>query len=76
MIKRSLYYLSKMYEEQLNEKEDYSRLARTVGINIFNFKYLKTDNFHTGYRFKEIETNEELTDVMEGHFIEVPKLQD
>ena len=24
MIKRSLYYLSKMYEEQLNEKEDYS----------------------------------------------------
>ena len=26
MVKRSLYYLSKMYEEQLNEKEDYSKL--------------------------------------------------
>ena len=76
MIKRSLYYLSKMYEEQLNEKEDYSKLARTVCINILNFKYLKTDNFHTGYRFKEIESNEELTDVMEVHFIEIPKLQD
>ena len=75
MIKRSLYYLSKMYEEQLNEKEDYSKLVRTVCINILNFKYLKTDNFHTGYRFKEIETNEELTDVMEVHFIEIPKLQ-
>ena len=70
MIKRSLYYLSKMYEEQLNEKEDYSKLARTVCINILNFKYLKTDNFHTGYRFKEIETND-----MEVHFIEIPKLQ-
>ena len=75
MIKRSLYYLSKMYEEQLNEKEDYSKLARTVCINILNFKYLKTDNFHTGYRFKEIESNEELTDIMEVHFIEIPKLQ-
>lgn len=75
MIKRSLYYLSKMYEEQLNEKEDYSKLIRTVCINILNFKYLKTDKFHTGYRFKEIETNEELTDVMEVHFIEIPKLE-
>ena len=75
MVKRSLYYLSKMYEEQLNEKEDYSKLARTVCINILNFKYLKTDNFHTGYRFKEIESNEELTDIMEVHFIEIPKLQ-
>ena len=76
MVKRSLYYLSKMYEEQLNEKEDYSKLARTVCINILNFKYLKTDNFHTGYRFKEIESNEELTDIMEVHFIEIPKLKD
>ena len=75
MIKRSLYCLSKMYEEQLNEKEDYSKLVRTVCINILNFKYLKTDKFHTGYRFKEIETNEELTDVMEVHFIEIPKLE-
>ena len=74
MVKRSLYYLSKMYEDQLNEKEDYSLLRRTIFINILNFKYLKTESFHTGYRFKEINTNEELTDVMEVHFIEIPKL--
>ena len=74
MIKRSLYYWSKLYEEQLNEGEDYSKLARTVCINILNFKYLKTEKFHTGYRLKEIETNEELTDIIEMHFIEIPKL--
>ena len=74
MIKRSLYYLSKMYEEQLKEGEDYSSLNRTVCINILNFKYLNTNKFHTGYRLKEIETNEELTDVIEMHFIEIPKL--
>ena len=37
MIKRSLYYLSKMYEEQLGEGEDYSNLKRTICINILNF---------------------------------------
>lgn len=74
MIKRSLYYLSKMYEEQLGEGEDYSNLKRTICINILNFKYLKTESFHTGYRLKEIHTHEELTDVIEMHFIEIPKL--
>uniref|UniRef100_UPI0025D8B709 Rpn family recombination-promoting nuclease/putative transposase n=1 Tax=uncultured Clostridium sp. TaxID=59620 RepID=UPI0025D8B709 len=33
-----------------------------------------TEKFHTGYRLKEIETNEELTDIIEMHFIEIPKL--
>ena len=74
MIKRSLYYLAKMYEEQLGEGEEYSKLNRTVCINILNFKYLKTEKFHTGYRLKELESNEELTDVIEMHFIEIPKL--
>ncbi|MBK1809540.1 PD-(D/E)XK nuclease family transposase [Clostridium sp. YIM B02505] len=27
------------------------------------------------YRLKEIEINEELTDIMEMHFIEIPKLE-
>ena len=76
MIQRSLYYLSKMYEEQLSEGEDYSKLCRTVCINILNFKYLQTDKFHTGYRLKEIESNEELTNIIEMHFIEIPKLED
>ena len=74
MVQRSLYYLSKMYEEQLNEGEDYSKLTRTVCINILNFKYLKTERFHTGYRLKENETNEALSDIIEMHFIEIPKL--
>ena len=75
MIKRSLYYWSKMYEEQLNEGDDYSKLERTICINILNFKYLDNNRFHNGYRLKEIETNEELTNIQEIHFIEIPKLK-
>lgn len=76
MIKRSLYYWSKLYEEQLSEGDKYEKLSRTVCINILDFKYLDNDRFHNGYRLKEIETNEELTDIEEIHFIEIPKLQD
>ena len=76
MIKRSLFYWSKLYSEQLNEGEDYSVLKRTICINILNFKYLKTRKFHSGYRLKEIYSNEELTDVAEIHFIEIPKLEE
>ena len=76
MIKISLYYWSKLYSEQLNEGEDYSLLKRTICINILNFKYLKTRMFHSVYRMKEIHTNEELSDIEEIHFIEIPKLED
>ena len=75
MIQRSLYYWSKLYEEQLSEGDRYDKLSRTVCINILDFKYLKNDRFHNGYRLKEIETNEELTNLQEIHFIEIPKLK-
>ena len=76
MIKRSLYYWSKLYEEQLGDGDKYETLSRTVCINVLDFKYLDNDRFHNGYRLKEIETNEELTDIQEIHFIEIPKLKD
>lgn len=75
MIKRSLYYWSKMFENQIIEGDNYEKLERTICINILDFKYLKNDNFHNAYRLKEMNTNEELTDTMELHFIEIPKLK-
>ncbi|AEB77478.1 Rpn family recombination-promoting nuclease/putative transposase [Clostridium botulinum] len=76
MIRRSLYYWSKMYEGQLTEGDNYNRLSKTVCINILDFKYLKNNRFHNGYRLKEITTNEELTDIEEIHFIELPKMKE
>ena len=75
MIKRSLYYWSKMFENQIVKGDDYDTLSRTICINILDFKYLKNSNFHNCYRLKEVSTNEELTDTMELHFIEIPKLR-
>ena len=75
MIKRTLYYWSKIYEEQISEGNNYKMLNRTVCINILDYKFLKNNRFHNTYRLKEIETNEELTDIEEIHFIEIPKLR-
>ncbi|HFD2037780.1 TPA: Rpn family recombination-promoting nuclease/putative transposase [Clostridium perfringens] len=73
MVQRTLYYWSKIYSDQLGSAENYKDLARTVCINILNFKLLDNDRYHNAYRLKEITTNEELTDIEEIHFIELPK---
>ncbi|MGL4373030.1 MAG: Rpn family recombination-promoting nuclease/putative transposase [Turicibacter sp.] len=74
MIKRSLYYWSKLYEDQLKAGDSYLQLQRTICINILYFNCLETENFHTTYRLKETTTHEELTDVCEMHFIEIKKM--
>ncbi|MTK16781.1 Rpn family recombination-promoting nuclease/putative transposase [Turicibacter sanguinis] len=76
MIKRSLYYWSKLYEGQLESGENYQKLSRTICINLLDFHLLNHSNFHSVYRLKDCRTNEELTDVMELHFIELKKMQD
>ena len=63
MTQRTLYYWSKMYEEQMEQSDNYKKLSRTVCINILNYNYLDSDRFHNTYRLKEIETNKELTDI-------------
>lgn len=76
MIQRTLYYWSKMYSEQIKNRENYNKLERTICINILNFKYLDNDRYHNLYRLKEIKTNEELTNLQEIHFIELPKFNE
>ena len=73
MIQRTLYYWSRIYTDQLSATKDYSELSRTICINILNFKLLDNDRYHNTYRLKELTTNEELTDIEEIHFIELPK---
>lgn len=75
MIKRSLYYWSKLYEGQLESGNDYQKLARTICINLIDFNLLNHDKFHSVYRLKDCETHEELTDIIELHFIELKKMK-
>ena len=65
-----------MYSEQIGNGENYNKLQRTICINILGFKYLNNQEYHNVYRLKEVKRNEELTDLMEVHFIELPKFDE
>nr|WP_276531993.1 Rpn family recombination-promoting nuclease/putative transposase [Brevibacillus invocatus] len=74
MEKRSLYYWAKMYEGQLEEGEPYRNLKKTVTISILDFEYLPTDSYHSVFRLRESEEGFVLTDDLEIHFLELPKV--
>ncbi|MDT7985618.1 Rpn family recombination-promoting nuclease/putative transposase [Clostridium perfringens] len=74
MEKRSLYYWAKMYEGQLAEGEPYRNLKKTVTIRIIDFEYLPTENYHSVFRLREDEKGFVLTDDLEIHFLELPKV--
>ncbi|AWK51275.1 transposase [Clostridium beijerinckii] len=73
MIKRTIFYLSKMILSQLKKGEDYSALSRTITINILNFNYLEEDNFINNYLYHNKKTKKMLSDLCEIIFIELPK---
>lgn len=73
MIKRTIFYMSKLFLSQLRKGEDYSYLNKTVTINILNFNYLADEKFIKCYGLFEKETKSLLTDLLEIIFIELPK---
>ena len=73
MIKRTVFYLSKMILSQLKKGEDYSTLSRTITINILDFNYLEEDNFINNYLYHNKITKKILSDLCEIIFIELPK---
>jgi len=75
MERRSLYYWAKMYTEQMNKGMAYQELANTIAINILDFNYIKqTSNYHSVFRLFEKDEGFELTEALEIHFMELPKL--
>lgn len=75
MIKRSIYYWSGVYRSQLQRKMGYRELNSVIAINLLNFSMFdQTEQFHTTYHLYEDVEKFKLTDLMEFHFIEIPKL--
>ncbi|WP_156290572.1 Rpn family recombination-promoting nuclease/putative transposase [Oceanobacillus salinisoli] len=75
MIKRSIYYWSGAYRRPFKKKMAYQELRPVIAINILNFNlFRQTNRFHTTYHLYEDDEKYKLTDVMEFHFIEMPKL--
>lgn len=75
MIKRSIYYWSGIYRSPMKKSMAYKQLQPVIAINILNFNLFdQTERFHTSYHLYEDIEHFKLTDVMEFHFLEMPKL--
>ncbi len=74
MAERTLFYWSKMYNSQISPGDTYDKLKKCITINIVDFERIPIDKIHTRFHILEDETGYKLTDVLEIHFLELPKL--
>lgn len=75
-LQRMMYYLDKLYTEQLKEKEPYEKLCKAISISILDFIFFEEEgDLHNIYRYLNIKSKRELTDLKEIHFIELPKFK-
>ena len=74
MGQRSLYYWAKLYQSTLGRGENYENLRRTVAINLLGYEYLPLSGFHHTYGLYDETCAHRLTDDIEIHFLELPKV--
>ncbi|MNW25495.1 PD-(D/E)XK nuclease family transposase [compost metagenome] len=72
--KRTLYYWSKRYSGQLQERQTYKELKKCVTINILNYSLLESSRYHHVFHLREDYTGIQLTDDLEVHIMELSKL--
>ena len=72
---RALFYLAKMYTEQISAGEDYTLFKKCVSISILDFKLFEQEpEFYSCFHIREDSRNFLYTDKMEFHVLELPKL--
>jgi len=73
-FKRSLYYWSKIFVEQLQPGQSYSDLEKTICISLLDFHlFPDSEELHTTYVIKEKSTQRPFLDLLELHYIELRK---
>ena len=76
MDKRTLFYWGKMYLENIKQGQDYTSLEKVITINILDFEFLGTETYQSSFHlWEDIEKDYMLTDVVEIHFLELPKFR-
>lgn len=70
--RRQLFYLSKLYTEEMKNGDDYSLLKKCVAISILDFNLTNRKEYHQTYRLRD-EHGYEFSDVLEIHILELRK---
>ena len=75
-VKRSVYYAATLTHNALSSGEPYSQLPHIYQIMFMDFKKLEDTKLHHAYTFKERDDNTELSDIVQIHYIELPKISE
>lgn len=70
--KRQLFYLAKLYTEDLGIGEDYSTLKKCIAISILDFNLTDREECHHIYRLRD-KHGYEFSDIWEVHILELNK---
>jgi len=76
MPERTLFYWSKMFTSQIHAGEEYDMLEKCITINIVDFDCTPLKQVHSCYHLTEDHQGHRLTDILEVHFLELPKLNE
>lgn len=88
MVKRTLYYFSRIFGSTLKERQDYEKTQKVIVINILNYVQYKRNAYHSVAKLFFEKTNPKrcvdmkiekedmlATDFIEMYFIELPKFK-
>lgn len=73
--KRVLFYLAKMYTDQIHKGEPYSKLQKCIHVSILDFNLFKQDKeCYRRIHFRDDKTGDIYTDLFEIQILELRKL--
>jgi predicted transposase/invertase (TIGR01784 family) len=76
MPERTLFYWARMYAGQIKAGDSYHQLKKCITINIVDFHCTPDQRLHSCFHLTEDTTGHRLTDVLEVHFLELPRLRE
>ena len=73
---RALFYLSKMYTDQIHKGDDYGKLKKCIHIGILNFSLFNGDReYYSVFHLWEDHRRRMYSDKFELHILELPKVE-
>jgi len=71
---RSLFNWAVMYSSALERGQDYIILPKVIVVSILGFPLFTCKEFHSEFEVLEVKRHERLTDKLNMHYFELPKL--
>ena len=72
---RSLFYISKMYVDQIHEGVDYGQFKKCIHVGILDFKLFDDEEYYSRFHIWEDNRRLQYSDKFEIHVLELPKLE-